>query len=431
MAFFVVVWGVMDIRSSRREAFDEARRSAETISMALRGGLQTEIRRGAGRRVRLQEIIDSVVTVGDIRMVRIDAGTWSLKAIRKGEKINADEYSPVGASDEGFTLSGDRFLLWKSLALANCPRQPDKEAACPADASEQRLLYFTGEGQRLLIGISADNYHARLQEATWRTVLTLATALFAIVVLSTAWGVSIKSRSLKAELALSKANSERLEELGLAAAGIAHETKNPLGLIRGLAQKIQQDQTVQTRTRDAAEQILDEVDTAVERIAGFLSYAKPRPLSPSALPAQAFVEKITSLMASDFTARNIRFITQRDDIRIKADEDALTQIVVNLLLNSLAASSTESGEVSLTLKTSQRQEASLTVADKGAGIPASIFKDIFKPYVSGRHDGFGLGLAITKRLVDEAGWRIDVVSAEGSGTTVTISGMRIAEREAA
>lgn len=430
MAFLAFAWWVMDTRSSRRDAFDEARRSAETIAMALRGGLQTEIRRGAGRRARLQEILDSVVNVGDIQMIRIDAGAWSLKATRKGEKIG-DEACSTGTADEGFTLSGNMFLLWKMLALDNCPRQTVKEANCPADVADQHLLRFSGERERLLIGISADKYHARFQRSTWRSMLTLATALFAIMVLSTAWGLSIKSRGLKEELALSKANSERLEELGLAAAGIAHETKNPLGLIRGLAQKIQQDPTAHARMRAAAEQILDEVDTAVERIAGFLSYAKPRPLRPTVLPARAFVEKITALMASDFTMRDIRFIAQSDDISIKADEDALTQIIVNLLLNSLAASSTGSGEVSVILKTRQRKEASLTVADKGAGIPASIFKDIFKPYVSGRHDGFGLGLAITKRLVDEAGWRIEVVSTEGDGTTVTISGIQTDNKEVA
>jgi signal transduction histidine kinase len=103
----------------------------------------------------------------------------------------------------------------------------------------------------------------------------------------------------------------------------------------------------------------------------------------------------------------------------------LSQILVNLLLNSLHASPAGT-TVSVRAET-HGKFADLSVEDQGSGIEPSLLPDIFKPYISGRSDGHGLGLAVVNRLVEQHGWTIRVESQVGRGTRITISGIRIAE----
>ena len=99
--------------------------------------------------------------------------------------------------------------------------------------------------------------------------------------------------------------------------------------------------------------------------------------------------------------------------------------LMNLLMNSLAATSENGGYVLLTLTSEGAREAVLKVIDDGKGISKEDLPNVFKPYFTSRADGYGIGLAIVKKIVDQSNWEIEIESKVGKGTTVTISGIKL------
>jgi signal transduction histidine kinase len=217
-----------------------------------------------------------------------------------------------------------------------------------------------------------------------------------------------------------------LQELGLAAVGLVHETKNPLGIIRGLSQRIANREMDPEGARETAETILEEVDRTASRLGDFLAFARPPALELEPVELPVFLGEIRALLSGEFETAGLDLKVEEGMPCIKADPDLLKQLVVNLLLNSLRAS-TAGGRVELSASRTDGN-IRLGVRDRGSGIPPDIRADVFKPYVTGRTDGHGLGLAIVKRIADEHGWTIELDSEPGQGTEVVVSGLEPCDR---
>jgi signal transduction histidine kinase len=238
------------------------------------------------------------------------------------------------------------------------------------------------------------------------------------------WSTLVKLRDLNNRLISERQRSVYAEELSLAAAGLAHETKNPLGIIRGLAQSIADDSTNSEKTRNMAREIMEETDVTTARLGDFLSYAKFRSPELDELDAVEYIGRIADLLRDDMKNAGVALLTDIDDVKIFADKDMLSQILVNLLTNSLRYCRS-GGVVKIELKKKRGSTAELSVSDDGEGIPEDILPNIFKPYFTNSASGYGIGLAIVKRIVEQSGWTIKVNSKLGKGTTVIISNIRI------
>lgn len=247
-----------------------------------------------------------------------------------------------------------------------------------------------------------------------------------VVALLLAWVQGIRGRALSHLLEAEQVQRSHLEELSLAASGLAHETKNPLGIIRGLAQRMEQSGDLPDQDREAAGQILEEADRAVVRLGEFMSYARIRAPELEAVDGRQILAKASAVLAADIESAGVRATVEADDTLIVADAEMLLQILLNLMLNSLEASS-PGGVMTIRLVV-RADRATLSVEDQGRGIEPDLQERIFKPYVTGRAEGHGLGLAIVKRLVDHHGWSIEVRSQPDRGTTVEISGIRTVGR---
>ncbi len=248
-----------------------------------------------------------------------------------------------------------------------------------------------------------------------------------VAALLLAWVQGIRRRTLQHRLAAEQVRRSHLEELSLAASGLAHETRNPLGIIRGLAQRLGQRHDLAEEARAAADQILEEADRAVSRLGESMSYARVREPTPEKLDARAMLDKACAVLAADIQSAGVDVVVVADPVMIVADPDMLLQTLLNLMLNSLEAS--RPGSV-LTLRLVARGgRATLGVADQGRGIDPDLQERLFKPYVTGRADGHGLGLAIVKRMADHHGWGVRVSSQLGHGTVVEIEGIRTATGE--
>jgi len=228
-------------------------------------------------------------------------------------------------------------------------------------------------------------------------VIAMGAALTALLFIS--WSYAARNQELKERLHSAMSRKTEMDEIGLAAAGLAHETKNPLGVIRGLAQNISADSDNPDDARGKAREIMEETDDTTARLGDFLSYAKIRSPNPERLNAKAHIERIAGLMRDDFSDVGVSLETDVEPLAIEADPDMLSQILVNLLTNCLKF--TEKGDkVAIKLTSDKKGRATLSVSDTGAGIPPDILPKVFKPYVTRSAGGCGIGLAIVKRIAD-------------------------------
>ena len=238
------------------------------------------------------------------------------------------------------------------------------------------------------------------------------------------WTSLLKMRDLNSRLVSERNRSVYVDELSLAAAGLAHETKNPLGIIRGLAQSITDSDIEDNEIRRIAMDIMEETDITTARLGDFLSYAKFRSPDLDKLDAIEYIERLAGLLKDDMKNANVELVLKVPSICIYADKDMLSQILVNLMTNSLRYCE-EGGKITLKLTKKQGNLAELSVADNGKGIADDVLPNIFKPYFTNSASGYGIGLAIVKRIVEQSGWSIRVQSKLGKGTKVIISGIQI------
>jgi len=255
-------------------------------------------------------------------------------------------------------------------------------------------------------------------------VVVMGTALTALLFIS--WSYVSRNRALKERLDAAMSRKSEIDEIGLAAAGLAHETKNPLGVIRGLAQNIADESSNPDMAREKARAIMEETDVTTARLGDFLSYAKIRSPHPARLNSKSHIERVVGLMRDDFNDAGVELSTKVEPLSIEADPDMLSQILVNLLTNCLKFTGEgDEVEVRLEFEGLGGKTAVLSVSDTGAGISPDLLPRVFKPYVSKSVGGCGIGLAIVKRIADQAGWSVRIRSKVGEGTEVAISSIKV------
>jgi len=214
--------------------------------------------------------------------------------------------------------------------------------------------------------------------------------------------------------------SERLAALGKMAAGVAHELRNPLSSIKGLAILLKSKFNNEKDGVEAATILVQEVERLNRSIGELLDYAKPAKLNVINLNVNVIVEKTSRLVEVDIEAQDIALdLNLSDDLpHIEVDEDKLTQVFLNLFLNGIQAM--DSGGI---LRVSSRQEGHnviVVVEDTGSGIAVENLQKVFDPYFTTKSEGTGLGLAMSSKIVEEHGGEIVLTSQLGDGARVEV-----------
>ncbi len=248
------------------------------------------------------------------------------------------------------------------------------------------------------------------------SVVVLAICLGALAVLS-----RMKRRGLEAELALAHERAAHHERLAQVAAGLTHETKNPLGVVRGLAQSIAALPQTDVEIRRLAGGIIDEADRTVGQINGFLALARPKEPVQECIDMEPFLAELIALVTPEAERLGVSLRAQASGVWVKADPDLLRRLLLNLLLNALRASA-EDGEVMVEVARTQ-DRVTLCVVDHGCGIPPEHLGRITEPYFSKFEGGTGLGLSIADQIVRSHGWMMRFESKPGRGTKVSITGI--------
>ena len=253
------------------------------------------------------------------------------------------------------------------------------------------------------------------------SLLALAAALGAVL----AWRNLAKNSELQIRLVRAGEMNTHLKEMNLAAAGLAHETRNPLNLIRGLAQMIAMQAENSPKLREHAGSIMEEADRVTVQLNEFIDYSKPRDAHPAPVDFMRVTADVARTLLPDLEEKRIRLRQPESPLLIEADEPLLRQTLFNLLLNAVQAVD-PGGQIEIVLSRVGAHEAVLEIRDDGPGVPAAQRAAIFKPYVTMRPKGVGLGLAIVQQIVSAHGWEIVCVENQPRGAVFRISRLKLA-----
>jgi two-component system, NtrC family, sensor histidine kinase HydH len=405
------LWAWQGWQSKLEYYDDRIYRRANGVFDAVQGTIQALEQAHSLERGQIEGILENVVRLSRVHFVALE---------QDGKRILEVGSAPTTlrlTSAEGKSLIGRELLLWRKFHV-----QDETERNLNGDINISGPK-SGGDDQVMIIGFEIPRESRMLSGAKKRIALTLLAALLSLTIGLIVWIMVIRSRLLAGQLEAERARRDHLEELGLAAAGLAHETKNPLGIILGLAQQISANPEEPGQSRVMLEHIIDEVDKAQARLGNFMTFARQRKVNAISLDVRAVAAKVAEILQPDFGALGVSLEINCPPLVIFADEEMLQQLLVNLLLNSLHASS-PGGTVTVRMAR-KGKTAVLTVEDEGSGVSPELLPNIFQPYVSGNARGHGLGLAIVKRFVEEHGWTIAVDSKPGRGMAITISGMAL------
>lgn len=256
-------------------------------------------------------------------------------------------------------------------------------------------------------------------------LVTLSVVHVSVGVFGIARSVACVYERIALELAARRAevfneSADRTRALEGIAARLAHEVKNPLSAIRGLSSHMAKSAT-DAKVAERMAIVASEAERLQEIVDGFLSFSrgledlKVEPVSPFEV-----ARELALLLETPAGEAGVRLDVQGSpEVVVNADAKKLRQVLINLVLNAVQASSPGSA-VLVEVAQSTSGAATIRVIDRGPGMSKEVLERIRKPYFTTKSGGSGLGVAIARALVEQHGGTLEFESAEGVGTTASV-----------
>jgi len=293
------------------------------------------------------------------------------------------------------------------------------------DEKEIRSLIEKRTLHGLLLTMSTEGLEAAATRDLWLRTIIMSLAMLAALGAGLAWSNLAKSSELQLRLVRASELNTHLKEMNLAAAGLAHETRNPLNIIRGLAQMISKQPGTPPETQKKSREIVDEADKVAAQLNEFINYSRPREVRRTKLALGSVVNEVVRALNYDLDEKKISLQVKGEQLNIEADEQLLRQALFNLLLNAIQAVN-GNGEIQIVAEKRNATEACLDVRDNGPGVPPDRRTEIFKPYFTTQKGGTGLGLAVVQQIVLAQGWEVECLGNEPQGAVFRITHLKLA-----
>ena len=281
---------------------------------------------------------------------------------------------------------------------------------------ESRRLFDLGQelarahyDSRTQLLASADHTFARLQAAV--LVLLAFLFLFGLALAASVYRhliFPLRVKLLESQSIIER--HEKLAALGMLAAGVAHEIRNPLTALKtALFSQRRKLPAGSPAQEDAA--LIEQEIVRLERIVNqFLLFARPAKPKVAELPASLALQEVQALLSPQLAKSRIQLVCEKSEpLCLRGDSEQIKQVLINLVQNA-ADSIGESGTITLRsrvakkrLREGQTDGVLLEVADTGKGIPPEVEKRLGDPFFTTKDSGTGLGLAVAARLVEMNG----------------------------
>ncbi len=412
-------WQSREYLQEVKRARETLHREAHAIASALVGGFYSHRRRGRFFVDQVQGLLDGLVRTEDILAVSVtsedgqrllEAGKTSLLP-EEAEFETGDYWQEMGfCLVEGFELptlpEGEQEGFGRGFRGGPAEGGPPAWAGSGSDFSAGGLF-------AVCLAMDRSQVDAQCRNAAWLrgTLVGIGTLLLLGVAL--AWQLTVRAAGRARLLEIETRN---LRDLNQAAAGLAHETRNPLGLIRGWAQRLVQSEFPTDAQHAQAEAIVEECDRVTARINQFLTFARPREPQLEPIRVRELADELATVLEGDLEEKRIKLNRQSlsESETIQADREMLRQALFNLIQNAIQFSPEES-EIEIHLGRGQDGTRRLEVFDRGPAVPMEAVDSLFTPYFTTRPEGTGLGLAIVSHIASVHGWQAGYTPRAGGG----------------
>lgn len=253
-----------------------------------------------------------------------------------------------------------------------------------------------------------------------RTLLVVGATTIGFVVVLTFVYLGYARRLARARAALHR--NETLSAMGRMASGIAHEIRNPLGIIKNTAQLLKEDLEDAGHDTSLVAFIPEEVDRLNETLTGYLEFAKDAPLRRTHEDLVGVLRRTLKVMGPDFDQADVTVrhnLAQVPKLMLPCDPRRMQQVFLNLLLNAIQAMP-DGGELEVEVS-ADVAEVKVMVTDSGEGIEPARAEQVFDPFYTSKEKGSGLGLSVVRRIVDDHGGRIWVEPRSGAGARIVLT----------
>ena len=239
-----------------------------------------------------------------------------------------------------------------------------------------------------------------------------------------------KLSALRLQLNQSRAlieRQEKLASLGVLAAGVAHEVRNPLTAIKFRLFSLKSSLPEEFTNHEDLMVVDGEINRLERIVKDFLQFARPMEPELASVPVSPLLQDVQGLLRGELEKRSIQLRTEVEaSMFLRADKQQLRQKLINLIQN--AADSIGQGGVIIlaahqgraSIANSEQPVVTIEVRDTGKGIPPEVQKRIFDPFFSTKEGGTGLGLSIASRIIEKHGGFIQYFTQPNRGTTFSL-----------
>jgi signal transduction histidine kinase len=292
--------------------------------------------------------------------------------------------------------------------------------------AEQPLSKISGPvlGVVEIIQDLSEDYKAisDFQVRVMTTCALVMALLFLVLLFVVKRGEGISERRALERLRLQEqlSQAERLSSLGEMAAGISHEIRNPLGIIKSSSELLEKKIASYDPSNSIPGIIIEEADRLNNIITDFLNFAKP--MSPHLVSCriEEVLEKNIALLSSQLEDEGYTLEKNHGDNipEIKADSNMLYQAFLNIILNAMQAMP-DGGRIYVEI-TSSADNVIIHFDDEGPGIPKDLAEKIWDPFFTTKEKGTGLGLGIVKNIIESHGGTVHIGNRSNAGARVTM-----------
>jgi PAS domain S-box-containing protein len=214
--------------------------------------------------------------------------------------------------------------------------------------------------------------------------------------------------------------AERMAAIGELAASLAHEIKNPLAGISGAMEIIKERFAPDDPHREIIDEILHQIKRLDSTVRDLLVYARPTPPDKMPTNLEELIDAVLTVLARERQLQPLQVIKHYPDVpaELGVDPDQLEQVFLNIVLNAAQAMD-RPGQLVIRLGTEDGW-CKVSFADNGPGMIQEVARRAFEPFFTTKTRGTGLGLSICRKIVEAHGGKMELKTALGEGTTITV-----------
>jgi signal transduction histidine kinase len=317
---------------------------------------------------------------------------------RAGESFRGKGTLEIAATDNGAVYNFEELLA--------PPRNPHEESN-PAVA-----------GWRIRIGLYSSEADFIKRQAFLQLIAS-SLAVIALFMLST-YLLRMLNRFM--ELKLREGAEKQLKSIGIMAASLAHEIRNPLGAMKGLTQLAQEDLPPDHAAQSRLHTVVSEAERLERLVTALLDFARPKEPQIDEVDLAALMSDVHIMLQSRLETSGValQFSMMPGQLKIRSDPGGLRQVLLNVIINAVDASPEGSTVVLRIVGDRNHRSVAIQVDDAGRGLGTSNPDELFQPFVTTKAQGTGLGLAISRQIVESLGGSLTLGSNSSGGARCSI-----------